>query len=49
MHWVSAAYFAQLPKPSQAPVFPQLGFPWSVQTPCGSAPPVSTGQHVPMC
>ena len=31
MHWVSAAYFSQPPKPSQAPVVPQLGAPMSVQ------------------
>jgi hypothetical protein len=48
MHWVSAAYLAQLPKPSQAPVLPQLAAPMSLQMPRGSAAPRSSGQQVPM-
>jgi len=44
---VSAAYTAQPPMPSQAPVCPHDGCPLSLQTPWGSSPPVSTGQQVP--
>ena len=47
MHWVSAAYFSQPPKPSQVPVVPQLGAPWSLQAARGSGAPSSVGQHVP--
>jgi hypothetical protein len=47
MHWVSGAYFAHPPRPSQAPVFPQLAGPSSLQMPRGSAAPGSIGQHVP--
>jgi len=46
-HTVSAAYFAHEPKPSHAPVWPQLAAPASLQTPRGSGLPESTGQHVP--
>jgi hypothetical protein len=46
-HTVSAAYFAQEPKPSHAPVWPQLVAPASLQTPRGSGLPESIGQHVP--
>jgi hypothetical protein len=38
-HWVSAAYFSQPPKPSQAPVVPQLGAPMSLQIVRGSGTP----------
>ena len=48
MHWVSAAYLAHPPKPSHAPVLPQLAGPMSLQIPRGSAAPRSTGQQVPM-
>ena len=44
---VSAAYFAHEPNPSQAPVWPQLVGPPSLQTPRGSGLPASMGQHVP--
>jgi hypothetical protein len=44
---VSAAYSAQPPMPSQAPVCPHEAGPWSRQTLCGSALPASTGQQVP--
>jgi hypothetical protein len=47
MHWVSAAYFSQPPKPSQVPVVPHDGAPMSLQTPRGSATPWSVGQQVP--
>ena len=39
MHWVSAAYFSQPPKPSQAPVVPQEGAPLSTHTARGSGAP----------
>jgi hypothetical protein len=44
---VSAAYIAQPPKPSHVPVWPHEATPSSLQTPCGSGMPGSTGQHVP--
>jgi hypothetical protein len=44
---VSAGYIAQPPKPSQLPVRPQVGAPWSGQAPRGSGSPGSTGQQVP--
>ena len=46
-HTVSAAYFAHAPKPSHAPVCPQLVAPMSLQTLRGSGLPASMGQHVP--
>jgi hypothetical protein len=45
---VSAAYIAQPPTPSQAPVCPHEAGPLSLQIPCGSLVPASTGQHVPV-
>ena len=39
MHWVSAAYFSQPPKPSQVPVVPHDGAPLSLQTARGSGTP----------
>jgi hypothetical protein len=47
MHWVSAAYFSQPPKPSQVPVVPHEGAPLSTQTRRGSGEPWSIGQQVP--
>ena len=47
MHWVSAAYFSQPPKPSHLPVVPHDGVPWSLQTVRGSGTPSSIGQQVP--
>ena len=45
---VSAAYLAQPPRPSQAPVWPQLDLSVAVQTLWGSAIPMAVGQQVPM-
>jgi len=44
---VSAAYFAQAPKPSHVPVSPHFAAPLSVQTFRGSGLPWSMGQQVP--
>jgi len=44
---VSAAYLAQPPRPSQAPVWPQLDLSVAVQILCGSVMPVAVGQQVP--
>ena len=48
MQTVSAAYFAQPPRPSQVPVWPQVDLSVAVQTLCGSATPMAVGQQVPM-
>jgi hypothetical protein len=48
MHWVSAAYSSQPPKPSHVPVCPHEVAPWSLHWPRGSGTPWSTAQHVPM-
>ena len=45
---VSAAYSAQPPKPSHVPVVPQLDGVCIAQMPCGSGPPTSMGQQVPI-
>jgi hypothetical protein len=45
---VSAAYFAQPPSPSQAPVWPHVEVGVAVQILCGSATPVAVGQQVPI-
>jgi len=45
---VSAAYLAHPPRPSQAPVCPQVDLSVAVQTLCGSATPMAVGQQVPM-
>jgi hypothetical protein len=44
---VSAAYRAQPPIPSQAPVVPQVAATSTLQMPCGSETPASVGQQVP--
>lgn len=44
---VSAAYLAQPPRPSQAPVWPQLDLSVAVQTLWGSTTPIAVGQQVP--
>jgi hypothetical protein len=44
---VSAAYSAQPPMPSHAPVVPHVAASWLWQTPCGSGFPASIGQQVP--
>ena len=44
---VSAAYLAQPPRPSHAPVWPQVALSVAVQTLCGSAAPWAVGQQVP--
>jgi hypothetical protein len=41
-----AAYFAQLPAPSQTPLKPQLATPWSVHFPRGFMP-AGAGMHAP--
>jgi hypothetical protein len=46
-HTVSGPYFAQAPKPSQAPVWPHFVAPLSLQTWRGSGTPWSMGQQVP--
>jgi len=47
MQMIWDANFAQPPKPSHAPVVPQVAGACTAQTLCGSDPPASTGQHVP--
>ena len=44
---VSAAYFAQPPSPSQAPVWPHVDLSVAVQTLWGSVAPSAVGQQVP--
>jgi hypothetical protein len=44
---VPAAYLRQAPAPLQAPSFPQLVAPWSLQLPVGSWPPAGTLLQVP--
>jgi hypothetical protein len=48
MQTVSAAYLAQPPRPSQAPVCPQVDLSVAEQTRWGSAIPIAVGQQVPM-
>jgi hypothetical protein len=45
---VSAAYLAHPPRPSQAPVWPQVDLSVALQTLCGSATPIAVGQQVPI-
>lgn len=45
---VSAAYLAQPPRPSQAPVWPQVDLSAAVQILCGSLMPMAVGQQVPI-
>ncbi len=47
LHTVPSAYIAQPPTPSHWPVWPQVDDPWSLQTLCGSAAPMSMGQQTP--
>jgi hypothetical protein len=47
MQIVSGAYLAQPPRPSQAPVCPQVDRLVATQTLCGSAIPIAVGQQVP--
>jgi hypothetical protein len=47
MQIVSAAYLAQPPRPSQAPVWPQVDRSVATQTLWGSAIPIAVGQQVP--
>jgi len=47
MQTVSAAYLAQPPSPSQAPVWPQVDLSVAAQTLWGSAIPMAVGQQVP--
>jgi hypothetical protein len=44
---VSAAYFAQPPRPSQLPVSPQVERSVAAQIWCGSSAPCGVGQQVP--
>lgn len=45
---VSAAYFAQPPRPSQAPVCPQVPLSVMLQILCGSVAPSAVGEQVPI-
>ena len=47
-HTVSAAYLAQPPTPSQAPVWPQVDLSVVAQTWWGSSAPRAVGPQVPM-